>query len=237
MPNIKALATIILGVSALAPLSGPALADDDFRDSIVLELTNEGWVETETAEVVVSINATMRQEQSASVRSDIMKALEKLAPKADWRITTFNRSADRSGLDSWYVQAQARIADTALDGIRQAAEKTSQPGLQISISAINFTPTLAEAEATRAKLRAGIYKDAKAELERVNQAFPDSPYHIGVINFTAQPIGPMMAQDTVAYARAPMAMEKAQANIGVQDRIQLQATVVLVTEDSEDGED
>jgi hypothetical protein len=231
MANIKNLGTIIVAVTALTALGRPALADGDFKDRIVLELATEGWVETQTAEVIVAVNATISQEQAAGVRADILKTLQTLAPKADWRITTFNRNADRSGLDSWYVQAQARIADTQLDGMRQAAEKTSKPGMQISINAINFTPTLAEVEATRASLRGDLYKSAQAELEQVNQAFPGSPYHIGVINFTSQPIGPMIQQDSVAYARAPMAMEKAQSNIQVQDRIQLQATVVLVTDD------
>jgi len=234
MPNFKTLATIMAGACALCSLSHPSLAEGVPQDRIVLELANEGWVETKTAEVIVSVNATMRQEQSANVRSDILKALGRLAPDAEWRITTFNRNADRSGLDSWYVQAQARIPDTQLDGMRQAAEKTSQPGMQITISAINFTPTLAEVEATRARLRADLYESAKAELAQVNKAFSMTPYHIGVINFTSQPLAPMTQQGTVAYARAPMAMEKAQSDIAVQDRIRLQATVVLVTEEQKE---
>src|SRR3546814_302551 len=126
MANIKSLGTIMITVAALAALGRPALADSDFKDRIVLELATEGWVKTQTAEVIVAVNATISQEQAAGVRADILKTLQTLAPKADWRITTFNRNADRSGLDRWYVQAQARITDPQQTGRASCRQKVGR---------------------------------------------------------------------------------------------------------------
>jgi len=211
-------------VAIVALWTAPALARGPADDRIVLDLAREGWVETKTAEVVLAVNATLKQEESANVRQTILAALQKLSPDADWRITTFNRNADRSGLDSWYVEAQARIDDTGLDGMRAAADKASQPGMTITVNAINFTPTLAEVEATRAALRQAIYKDAQAELDRVNAAFPDAHYRINLVNFTGRAVAPVPQPQFMARADAVAAAPKA---IAVEDRIQLQATVVL----------
>lgn len=226
-----ALAIAIAVLFALSPVSHAA--DRPMGDRIILNLASEGWVKTDTAEVILTVNASMREDQAAQVRGTIMSTLERLSKDADWRITTFNRNADRSGLDSWFVQAQARIPDTALDGLRQAADKASKPGLKITVSAINFTPTLAEVEATRAKLRQQIYADALAELKRANTALPDKGYRIGMINFTRAM--PVQRAQNEAYARTTQALAApAPGNIAVQDHVRLQATVVLTTGDGKE---
>ena len=98
--------------------------------------------------------------------------------------------------------------------------------MKINIATINFTPTLAEVEATRAKLRQELYASAQAELKRVNAAFPDRPYRIGIINFTQRPI--VAARSEAGYDRATLAeAAPSPANIGVQDHIQMHATVIL----------
>jgi hypothetical protein len=73
-------------------------------------------------------------------------------------------------------------------------------------------------------LREALYKDAQAELERVNAALPDAHYRINLVNFTGRTVAPLPQPQFMARADAVAAAPKA---IAVEDRIQLQATVVL----------
>lgn len=217
---------LMLGAFFLLVLPVAADAAPARSDRIVLTLATEGWVETETAEVVVSVNATLEEGQAATVRQTILSALDELADDADWRITTFNRRAEQSGLDSWYVEARARVADQGLDGLRERADRASRPGLKITVANIDFTPTLAEVEATHARLRGDLYEQAQAELKRVRAAFSDRDYRIGRIDFAGMG-GPSPGRDGRLQMQRAMA-EAAPAGVQVEERVRLTATVVLV---------
>lgn len=216
-------------LSALVFLINPIMAGAApvRGDRIVLNLATEGWVETETAEVTVSINATLEESQAATVRQTILSALNDLAGEVEWRITTFNRRAEQSGLDSWFVQAQARLPDAALDGLRAAAQDASRPGLKITVTNIDFSPSLAEVESTRVRLRSALYDQAQAELKRVRAAFPERDYRIGRIDFTGI-AGPSPERDVRFEAQRSAAPAPAPAGVQVEERIRLNATVVLI---------
>ena len=116
-----------------------------------------------------------------------------MAPDAEWRIVSFDRSTDQAGLERWRAVAEARLAENALGGLAEKARQASRPGLQIRIASIEFTPTLGETEAVRARLRAEIYGKAASELKALEQSFPGRKFRMGNIDFVDQP--------PIAYAR------------------------------------
>jgi hypothetical protein len=219
---------LALGLALL--LASPAWAQvpPPVMDQVVLDLAAEDWVGTETALVTVSADAAATGADAGTQRADLLRAVDGLAPDAEWRIVGFDRSTDQAGLERWRAVAEARLTENALAGLADKARQASRPGLQVRIASIEFTPTLIETEAVRARLRAEIYGKAALELKSLEQSFPGRKFRMGNIDFVDQP--------PVAYARKtredtqPMAMAAAPAQDGpvnVSEKLVIRARVIL----------
>lgn len=203
------------------------------RDEIVLNLAAEDWVETKTARVIAVADVAIAAEDRNAVRDRMLAALKKLSPDADWRIGQFNRTQDAAGLERWRVMAETRLAESALGGLDERAKQQSQPGLQLRIQAIQFTPTLEEREATLANLRNQLYEQAKAEAARVAKLWPERNFRVAKIEIGGPAFQPMMRQRAEpAMAAAPMASDSSGGGDGVAvaQKLTLQATVTLSPE-------
>jgi hypothetical protein len=197
-------------------------------DQVVLDLTAEDWVGTETARVTVSADAAATGADAGSQRADLLKAIDGLAPDADWRVVGFDRSTDQAGLERWRAVAEARLAETALGGLADKARQASRPGLQLRVASIEFTPTLGETEAARARLRAEIYGKAASELKALEQSFPGRKFRMGNIDFVDQP--PTANARKTREDMPSMAMGAAPAQEGpvnVSEKLVIRARVVL----------
>jgi len=147
-------------------------------NKVTYELTAEDWAKTNTATVSVGVDAVFDENKLEQVRTDILQKLNQLTPGAQWHITTFSRNQDQSGLERLQVQAQARVNNTALGDLRQQAKSLSKPGQTFTILNIDYSPSLAEIEATRLELHKQIYNQAKAELAQLNQLYPNQKYYL-----------------------------------------------------------
>jgi hypothetical protein len=197
-------------------------------DQVVLDLTAEDWVGTETARVTVSADAAASGADAGTQRSDLLTAINGLTPGTQWRIVSFDRSTDQAGLERWRALAEVRLPETALGGLSDKARQASRPGLQLRIGSIEFTPTLAETEAVRARLRSEIYGKAASELEALERSFPGRKFRIGNIDFADQP--PMPYARKTREDMQPMAMAAAPAQDGpvnVSEKLVVRARVVL----------
>ncbi|MGE3771094.1 MAG: SIMPL domain-containing protein [Bdellovibrionales bacterium] len=203
----------LLALFAFFVFATPAAADDYIPDDVVvIDLSTEGWVTTTTANVFVMVDAAADDTKAATLRAEMQKAVGDVS-KGDWRLTSFNRSQDSTGLSRWQATYEARIAEANLAGINDRAKKVSKPGMQLSVVNMDFTPTLAETEAKRAELRTELYKRAQEELARVNAANPGRAYRINSINFSSggfMPPRPM----PMMYAKAARA-EMMAADAGI----------------------
>jgi hypothetical protein len=225
---VRVAAPLALGLALL--LASPALAQvpPPVMDQVVLDLTAEDWVGTETARVTVSADAAATGTDAGTQRADLLKAVDGLAPDAEWRIVSFDRSTDQAGLERWRAVAEARLAENALGGLADKARQASRPGLQLRIASIEFTPTLIETEAVRARLRAEIYGKAASELKALEQSFPGRKFRMGNIDFVDQPPPPYVRktrEDT-----QPMAMAAAPGQDGpvnVSEKLVMRARVIL----------
>lgn len=204
---------LLMSLLTCFPLVTWAAADEEIVKSIrpvlnqvIYQTSAEIWVSTQTAEVVVSVNATLDENQLAKAHSDILTKLNNIA-KSDWHITQFNRSPNESGLEQLQVLAQTRLSETALSDLRDTAKKASKPGETFKVESITFEPTLAETEAARKQLRDEIYQKTQAELTALNKLYSNQHYVVHKIDFTEnilpQPMRPramMMAENTAGSA-------------------------------------
>ena len=206
------------------PPAASALADDwKPDDTVTNSFTVEGDVVTQTARVVVSVEAAMAGVDASKARGAMQSAVQGLAD-GKWRLTTFNRSTDSTGLERWYAQYEARLPEASLGGLADRAKAASKAGMQLSIATMDFTPTLAETEAVRGALRQQVYAQAVAELGRLNAALPGRNFRIAGIMFSENGAPPMMAPMMLKAARADMATMEASPPAEVSQRISVTAS-------------
>jgi hypothetical protein len=206
-------------------------------DRVIFNLSAEDWVTTKTAHVEVNVDAAVSGAGAATARGDMLKAVGDLA-KADWRLTSFTRSQDQTGLERWSAIFEARLPESELGGLGDAARKVSKAGMQVSIGNIDFTPTLDEMETARSGLRAQIYKLASEQLTALNGSLPGRNYRIALVDFTSDdeeepPMpqvfhGPIRAM-AMANGAAPQPEAPSAAPIERAEKITLTAHVVLAT--------
>ena len=200
-------------------------------DEVMLRLEVEGWVETKTANLVVAIDMALQGGQMADARDQVNGTLNALVEGVEWRTTHFNRQMDAAGLERWQVIAEARVAEAKLAGVQDKAKATSKPGLNIRVAGIDFTPTLAERKSVESTLRAQIYDQAKAELDRLNKAFPERGYRLRMIDFQSSDQQPMARPQLMMSKSETSSMQAADSAGGdgfaVSRRMVVGATVVL----------
>ena len=162
----------------------PASAQDQQKpdDVISFDLSAEDWVTTKTAHVSLAVEAAVSATNAGSVRADMTKTINDAA-KADWQLTGFNRSLDQTGMERWSVTYEARLPESALNGLRDSVKKASKAGMQITVGGIDFSPSHEEMEAARSVLRARIYKEAGEQLTALNAALPGRSFRISQIAF------------------------------------------------------
>ena len=227
--------SLLLGSALAALLVLPAAARDGDRpppsDQILLQLQAESWVETATAKVVAVVETVLTGDQAGQQNRRVPPVLNDLAQGAEWRLTGFDRSRDASGLERVRIVAEARLADSDVAGIYDRAQKISKPGTQVTVASVEFQPTLAEREATAARLRAEIYRRAAEEAEKVAQLLPDRGFRVHRVDFSGGPVPPPMPRMAKAYAApAPEAASAAMdsgGGVNVSERMVLTATVVI----------
>lgn len=152
------------------------------QDRIVLKISEEQWVKTDKATVVVQVDASLQQEALNAARNKIMANLKRIS-EADWQITQFERSQDQSGLERLTVLGQARIAEKSLAALHSMAKQLTQPGATYRISSIDFNPELNEIEAAKAELRDKIYSKINAEITSLNKQYPQQNFRVYEVNF------------------------------------------------------
>lgn len=177
----------VAGMLALMTITPFALAADVIvpqmvLDKILFQISSKQWVTTQTAQLTVSINATLTNADLVKARADMMESLNKIA-KGDWHLTEFDRSQDSSGLEKLYVQAQVRVDQATLTDIYQNAKTVTTPGTKYEVSGVDFKPSLEETQTVRAKIREQLYQQVNEEISRMNKAYPTQNYSVSNLVF------------------------------------------------------
>ncbi len=195
-------------------------------NKVSYQTTVEKWATTDTVKVTVSMDAALDKVGLANVNSHVLDTLNKMAAKADWHITTFTRSQDKSGLEMLHVEAEARLPQGDTAGLRDKAKSISKPGETYTISDIDFSPSLAEMEKTHADARAAIYANIQQEIMRLNQAYPEQHYFLHSIEFVPnQPV--IMRKGGMVMAAAMPEPNQEQPSMPVNANVTETAQVVI----------
>ncbi len=173
-----ALALLSLTPMAFAEIIVPKIV----LDKVQFQIATKQWVSTQTALLSVNINVTLSSADLVKARADIMDRLNKIA-KGDWHLIEFNRSQDNSGLEKLFVQAQARVDQSALTEIYQNAKSVSVPGARYDVGGVEFKPSLEETQVVRAKIREQLYQKVNEEIARINKVYPTQNYSVSNLVF------------------------------------------------------
>lgn len=157
-------------------------------------------------------------------RADIMDSLNKIA-KGEWHLVQFDRSQDSSGLEKLYVQAQARVDQSALTNIYQNAKSVSKPGAKYEISGVEFKPSLEETQVVRAKIREQLYQQVNDEIDRMNKAYPKQNYSVSNLVFFEGDNIPQQPRAYQAKEMNALVMAAAPAPLTVSNELILTAMV------------
>jgi hypothetical protein len=212
----------LLQTNALADETSPNL------NKVTLEFKAEQWVSTKTALVTIGINATLADKAFEKIHGDILNKLKTLSAQAEWHITGFNRTVDKSGLEQLQAQAVARIPETDIGSLRNQVKSVSKPGETYSVDDIQYSASDTEIRDVKVALRENIYQQINAEIARLNKDFPEQKYFLNDVNFIfSQPV-PMV--NTMAYAKVSGDNAAAAPSLSVSDKIQMNATVILASQ-------
>lgn len=197
---------------------------------VQLSLAKEQWAKTSTARVVVNLSAALKSSGLSNTHKTLYAKLKHISNKGEWHITSFNRFKDSSGLEKVSAQAEARLPESELPGLRDRAKKVSRPGETLTIGAIAFTPSLADVQRTRSQVRDALYQQANQELARINKAYGKAgKYFIHSVNFLSSKPAPqsrMMKNRMMAVSEASSA---ADAALVISDKIRMSAVVVIAS--------
>ncbi len=231
---------LAMGVGVVVPAMAIAEEMQDYpllEDEVVMNLQTEGWVTTEDARVGVQFTVVQQKETASEIRQEILDKLKKFSPDARWHVTSTNQSKDQTGLNRWYVAAEARLHEKYVAGLRDKAEEVSRPGFKATINYVNFAPSLETMQGLMGELRGKIYKMAAAEAKRLNTAFEGAKYRVRMVDFVGEgmPSPRLMARPAMQPkmamaemdARGVAGQSSGGAQMPVSRKAMLTATVVL----------
>jgi len=221
------LNAVVLGALVLFGATGAQAQVQPRHDEIVLELSAEEWVETETARVVIAVDLAIGAGQFGQARAEVEGDLRAISPKGVWRLTQFNKLRDEAGYERWRMLAEARLPGKVLSSLGATVKNVSRSGRAFRIQAIDYTPTLAEREAARASLRARLYAEAGREVAAINKAFPGRDFRIGQIDFTGQVMMGRPMMDNARATRVMSAQAKAAPATAVAEKLTVDARVIV----------
>lgn len=222
------LATLLVAASLFSVTYACDENDGPALSKIQVQLSAEQWVTTKSAKVYVNVTAALKSAGLSELQQKVKDDLNSIA-SADWRITVFSRSQDASGLERANLQAEARLSEEQLQGLRDKAKSLSKPGEKFQISGIGYSPSFKEINAANSELRKKLYNEAKSELAKINSLYAPRHYEIYDINLGGYgPITPSrFAGNKAVMMRANVMGDSAESSMSVTQKLQSQATVTF----------
>ena len=210
-------------------------------DNISLSFTVEDWINSNTAEVTMTVSASTEGRDGLDLRTEIKEALETLVD-TEWRFTDIDRSTGRSGLEEWNVTAQARVEEKDLNNLPSRAKDLGRKGLQYRVGNVDFTPTKIQFEGLYRDLRSKINRLIEAEIKTLQTELPGRKWRVSAITYDFGQ-GPLMGAAAgrhlmmamTANTVPDMDLEDAGAATGdfggfeVSQKVELSATVTVAS--------
>jgi len=206
----------------------PAWADYDpanLLNKVSLQLKADRWVTSQTAKVLVSVDAGLSDQGIEKLQAQVLGKLAQISSLGEWHVTSFTRTQDKSGLESVHIVAEARLPQSELANLRGKAKAITKPGETYTISDVQFTPSDEELMQANSALRGMIYQQARTEIEMLNKTYPEQKFYLYQIDFNAVNVMPMMETMRMNTMAAAAPMPAQPLNVG--NRQTMLANVVL----------
>lgn len=198
-------------------------------NTVSFPVSVQKWVNTDSARVVVDLNATLKASQLASVQADLLGKLKQLAPQAEWHITSLDRQMGASGLLQVHAQAETRLKGQVLAGIQSKVKQLSHPGMTYKISNVDFTPSFAEVQKARMALRMQVYNNVRQELKSLRNVFPGGKFKVHKVNFNPRMMPGPVANKTMMLTTFGGSRNSEASSPQVSNRMVMNANVVFST--------
>ncbi len=218
----KSILLLSLPVLAVAGPKSLLLSQVSYQPSA------EAWVQTNSADVQVGVDATLSQGGVAARKQHILSRLQSVVPGQKWHVVSFNQSKDSSGLTRLSIQANARVAQAATTDLANKLKKISKNGEQYRVLSMQFSPSLAQMEQGRQQLRQRIYQQVVTEIKSLNQTYRVK-YFPKAIDFS--PVSAMPTRYVAMNAMVGSSRSASpQAKPALASRLVLKANVVLAAQ-------
>jgi hypothetical protein len=154
------------------------------QNQISLQLQEEGWVSSETAQVMVSIQAATSKNNVSVLIETITGKLKSLVKQSvSWRLVDLSTQKNSAGLFAVSAQLSARLSSDQLAQLQSTIDSLNKAGEQYKIEGVDYQPTLQEIAAENSRLRVLMYKDLLEQQKLINAAFPSANYQLQLLSF------------------------------------------------------
>lgn len=158
--------------------------DQNCQNLISMQLQEEGWVSSSTAQVTVSIQAATNKDNSSAIVETITQKLKRVVKESvSWRLVDLSTEKNSAGLFAISAKMSARLNNTQLTQLQNAIDSLNKAGEQYKVAGIDYQPTLAEIADENTRLRVLLYKDVLEQERIINSAFSDKKYQMQTLNF------------------------------------------------------
>lgn len=151
-------------------------------DVLNLSFTVEDWLESDTAELTIDIDASADDTDSVELRSTIKDSLKKLID-TEWRFVRVRRYTDRSGREAWQVAAQARVPENEISNLGSRTKALGKVGLQFRVGNVDYSPTKEQVEELKRKMRSKVNKLITDELTALNSELSGRQWRVSTVTY------------------------------------------------------
>jgi hypothetical protein len=160
------------------------------QDSVVIQLTAEKSIPTDTVKVSVGIRMSVTAAEAVDVRTTITGKLKTLLD-AEWSLTSLDRRPDDSGREIVSAAAVARVSESAAAGLAHKATQASVEGFKITAGPVDYTPPRNVVAEAKKELRKKLYEMASEECELLQQVLTsnaaDRQWRVAGVDFNDTP--------------------------------------------------
>ncbi len=194
---------------------------------VQLQFSDQQWVSTKTAKVIINVSAALESSGLLELQQKVDQDLHNLHD-ADWHITSFSRSQDSSGLERAVLQAEARLPESEVASLRGKVEALSKPGQKFTVLNIDYSPSFAELNDAKDKLRMKLYKRAIEEVAVLNELY--APQEYSLYDFTMYNRAmPTMRKAVNTMANVMMDTAQSGSTMEVSQQLEASANVVFAS--------
>lgn len=206
------------------------------QNQISMQLQEEGWVSSHSAEVTVSIQAaSSKNNVSAQIEGITNRLSHLITPSASWRLVNLSTQKNNAGLFTISAQMSTRLDNDQLSQLQANIDSLNKAGEQYKIDGVDYQPTLAEFALEHTRLRGLIYKDILEQQKNINDVFSNESYSLQSLTFdppyTNSP-KPMLMFASVGNTRQAAASE----NLPFSQEVMITANIVFASSHCEKKE-